>query len=180
MKKLTLEELGRISVDEFKQSNKLPVTIVLDNVRSLHNVGSAFRTADAFKLEKIYLTGITGTPPHREIEKTALGATASVEWQYAEKTVDIVNMLRQRDYTIIAVEQTSESQSLEKFDVVPGKKYCLVFGNEVHGVTEEAIALADLALEIPQHGTKHSLNISVCLGIVTWEFFRKSTLTRPA
>ena len=173
MKKLKLDELGRISIDEFKEAAKLPVCIVLDNVRSLHNVGSAFRTADAFRLEKIYLTGITGIPPHREIEKTALGATASVDWEYAEKTGDLLRSLKEKHYAIIAVEQTSESQSLAIFEPDPDKGYCLVFGNEVHGVSDEGIALADAALEIPQHGTKHSLNISVCLGIVAWEFFRK-------
>ncbi len=176
MKKLKLDELGRISVDEFKQAPKLPVIIVLDNVRSLHNVGSAFRTSDAFKLEKIYLTGITGTPPHREIEKTALGATASVDWEYAEKIQDILKKLKQEHYTIILIEQTSQSHSLHLFQPGPEKKYCLVFGNEVHGVSEEAIALADQAIEIPQHGTKHSLNISVCLGIVAWEFFKNLTI----
>jgi 23S rRNA (guanosine2251-2'-O)-methyltransferase len=180
MKKLKLDELGRISVDEFKQAAKLPVSIVLDNVRSLHNVGSAFRTSDAFKLEKIYLTGITGKPPHREIEKTALGATASVEWEYAEKTGDLVKKLKEDRCTIVIVEQTSESQSLHLFHPDPEKKYCLVFGNEVHGVSEEAISLADQAIEIPQHGTKHSLNISVCLGIVAWEMFRKLSIGEVA
>lgn len=175
MEKLKLDQLGRISVEEFKQVAKLPVSIVLDNIRSLHNVGSAFRTSDAFKLEKIYLTGITGTPPHREIEKTALGATASVDWEYAEKTGDLLKRLKDDQYTIIAIEQTSQSESLNKFDPERGKKYCLVFGNEVHGVSEDALAVADKALEIPQQGTKHSLNISVCLGIVAWEFFRKLT-----
>ena len=175
MEKLKLDQLGRISVEEFKQTSKLPVCIILDNVRSLHNVGSAFRTADAFKLEKIYLTGITGTPPHREIEKTALGATASVDWEYFENTGEILKQLKAKNYTLVAVEQTSESKSLEAFSAEPVKKYCLVFGNEVHGVSDEAIALADIALEIPQQGTKHSLNISVCLGIVAWEFFKKFT-----
>ena len=174
MKKLKLDELGRISIDEFKQAVKLPVCIVLDNVRSLHNVGSAFRTADAFKLEKIYVTGITGTPPHREIEKTALGATASVEWEYAEKTGVLLQSLKEKQYEIIVVEQTSASQSLATFEPDLSRKYCLVFGNEVHGVSEEALAVADTAIEIPQHGTKHSLNIAVCLGIVAWEFFKKS------
>lgn len=174
MKKLKLDELGRISVEEFKNAPKLPVSIVLDNIRSLHNVGSAFRTTDAFKLEKIYLTGITGTPPHREIEKTALGATASVEWEYVEKTADVLNALKEKQYTIIAIEQTSKSQSLAIFQPKAEGKYCLVFGNEVHGVSEEALAVADEAIEIPQQGTKHSLNISVCLGIVAWEFFKKS------
>lgn len=172
MKKLKLGELGRISVDEFKQIEKLPVCIVLDNVRSLHNVGSAFRTSDAFKLEKVYLTGITGTPPHREIEKSALGATNSVTWEYVDKTDVLLRRLRAEQYAIVAIEQTTESRSLESFVPDRNKKYCLVFGNEVRGVSEEAIALADLALEIPQAGTKHSLNISVCLGIVAWEFFK--------
>src|SRR5688500_13994496 len=150
MKKLKLEELGRISVEEFKLADKLPVAIVLDNIRSLHNVGSAFRTSDAFRLEKIFLTGITGRPPHREIEKTALGATTSVDWEYKEKTDEVLRALRENGYTIIVIEQTSESKALDHFDPEPGKKYCLVFGNEVRGVSEEAIALTDVALEIPQ------------------------------
>lgn len=176
MKKLTLDELGRISVDQFKQSEKLPVVVVLDNVRSLHNVGSAFRTTDAFRFEKIYLTGITGTPPHREIEKTALGATASVDWEHAEKTEDVLIKLKEKGYAIIIIEQTSNSKALHAFAPEPSGKYCLVFGNEVNGVSEEALPLGDIALEIPQYGTKHSLNISVCLGIVAWEFFRKMQL----
>lgn len=182
MKKLKLDELGRISVEEFRNTAKIPVCIVLDNVRSLHNVGSAFRTSDAFRLEKIYLTGITGTPPHREIEKTALGATASVEWEYVEKTAVLVKDLKEKGYTIVAIEQTSGSTSLDKFSAVSTTKYCLIFGNEVHGVSEAALELADAALEIPQTGTKHSLNISVCLGIVTWEFFKRLILenSKPA
>jgi 23S rRNA (guanosine2251-2'-O)-methyltransferase len=173
MKKLKLEELGRISINEFKASEKLPITIVLDNVRSLHNVGSAFRTTDAFRFEKIFLTGITGTPPHREIEKTALGATQSVEWEHVESTAEIVKSLKDQGYFIVIVEQTSSSIQLQQFSPEPGRKYCLVFGNEVHGVSEDAIQFGDVAIEIPQFGTKHSLNISVCLGIVTWEFFKK-------
>lgn len=176
MKKLKLEELGRISVDQFKESQKLQVCIVLDNVRSLHNVGSAFRTADAFRFEKIYLTGITGTPPHREIEKSALGATKSVEWQHTETTHGILKELREAGYIIVLIEQTTASLPLHQFMPKPENKYCLVFGNEVNGVSDEALELADLALEVPQHGTKHSLNISVCLGIVAWEFFRKLQL----
>jgi 23S rRNA (guanosine2251-2'-O)-methyltransferase len=176
MKKLKLDELGRISIDEFKSSEKLPVCIVLDNIRSLHNVGSAFRTADAFLLEKIYLTGITGTPPHREIQKTALGATDSVSWEYIEKPDDAVRQLRATGYTIVIVEQTSSSIPLQKFIFEESKKYCLVFGNEVNGVSDEVITEGDLALEIPQSGTKHSLNISVCVGIITWEVFRKMQL----
>ena len=173
MKKLKLEELGRISVEQFKEADKLPITILLDNVRSLHNVGSAFRTADAFRIEKIILTGITGTPPHREIHKTALGATESVTWEYIEKPEEAVTMLKKNGYTIVIVEQTSQGTKLHDFIPDPEKKYCLVFGNEVHGVSESVISYADVALEVPQSGTKHSLNISVCLGIVTWEFFKK-------
>jgi len=176
MKKLKLEELERISISEFKEATKIPVCIVLDNVRSLHNVGSAFRTADAFRIERIYLTGITGTPPHREIQKTALGATESVAWEYAENPSDAVNKLKKLGHRIIVVEQTTESIPLNEFVPNPSEKYGLVFGNEIHGVSEEVIAAADLALEIPQTGTKHSLNISVCLGIVVWEVFRKLNL----
>lgn len=172
MKKLKLEELGRLSVDEFKGADKLPICLVLDNIRSLHNVGSAFRTADAFRIEKIYLTGITGTPPHREIHKTALGATESVEWEYAEKTEDVLARLKTTGHKIVAIEQTTESKALHKFVPTVNEKIALVFGNEVNGVSDEAIALADAALEIPQHGTKHSLNVSVCLGIVVWEMYR--------
>jgi 23S rRNA (guanosine2251-2'-O)-methyltransferase len=173
MKKLKLNDLGRISVEEFKRTPKLPLVVLLDNVRSLHNVGSAFRTSDAFKCEKIYLTGITGTPPHREIEKTALGATSSVDWEHTDTTADALTKLKQDEYKIIIVEQTSKSTPLHLFTPEADKKYCLVFGNEVNGVSEEAIGLADGAIEVPQFGTKHSLNISVCLGIVVWEFFRK-------
>ena len=173
MKKLKLEDLGRISVDEFKESKKLPVCIVLDNVRSLHNVGSAFRTADAFRVEKIYLTGITGTPPHREIQKSALGATESVAWEYVENSAKAIQDLKNQNYKVVIIEQTTESKALNNFTPEPGIKYCLVFGNEVNGVSEDVIAGGDIALEIPQIGTKHSLNISVCLGIVCWEFFRK-------
>jgi len=176
VKKLQLEELGRISVSEFKAVAKMPVTIVLDNVRSLHNVGSAFRTADAFRIEKIFLTGITGVPPHREIHKTALGATESVAWQYAEQVGDAVKQLKDSGYTIVVIEQTTDSVPLNKFIPDPARKYALVFGNEVNGVSDEAIALADIALEIPQEGTKHSLNISVCVGIVTWQIFSKFSL----
>jgi tRNA G18 (ribose-2'-O)-methylase SpoU len=176
VKKLQLEELGRMSVSEFRATEKLPVAIVLDNVRSLHNVGSAFRTADAFRIEKIFLTGITGVPPHREIHKTALGATESVAWEYAEQVGDAVKNLKDSGYTIVVIEQTTESVALNTFAPDPARKYALVFGNEVNGVSDEAIALADLALEIPQAGTKHSLNISVCVGIVTWQIFSKVSL----
>jgi len=176
MKKLKLEELGRISVDQFKEAEKIPVCIVLDNVRSLHNVGSTFRTADAFLIEKIFLTGITGTPPHREIHKTALGSTESVAWEYFERPEAVVQKLKDDNYQIIIIEQTTESVVLQKFVPEKGKKYCLVFGNEVNGVSEAVIELATTGLEIPQSGTKHSLNISVCVGIVVWDIFYKLRL----
>lgn len=179
MKKLSLEELDRISVDEYKEASKTPFTLVLDNVRSLHNVGSAFRTADAFRLEKIYLTGITGTPPHREMEKTALGATSSVPWEYVEKPLDVVLNLKKQGYTVVVVEQTTESVALNQFKPTNDARYCLVFGNEVHGVSSEVVDACDLALEIPQSGTKHSLNISVCLGIVVWDIHQKRLVENP-
>src|SRR5258708_15287022 len=144
MKKVKLKELGRIYVEKFKEEEKIPVCILLDNVRSLHNVGSAFRTADAFRLEKIYLTGITGTPPHREIHKTALGATKSVAWEYVEHPAKAVQDLKIENYTIVVVEQTTESKSLHLFQPASGIKYCFVFGNEVNGVSEEVIKQADL------------------------------------
>jgi 23S rRNA (guanosine2251-2'-O)-methyltransferase len=174
MKKLTIDELGRISAAEYKDAKKMPVTIVLDNIRSLHNVGSTFRTADAFLIEKIILTGITGTPPHREIQKTALGATESVPWEYTESGYNAVEHLKNQGYTILLVEQTSRSKPLQDFQPTPERRYALIFGNEVNGVSENLIALADEAIEIPQSGTKHSLNVSVCLGIVVWELFRKT------
>lgn len=173
MKKLQLEELGRMSVGEFRLAEKIPVVILLDNVRSLHNVGSAFRTADAFCCDRIYLAGITGTPPHREIHKTALGATESVSWEYVQQPIDVVRKLKALGYRIVVVEQTTQSLPLNQFKVTTKDKVCLIFGNEVHGVSEEVIGAADLALEIPQAGTKHSLNISVCIGIVCWEAFKQ-------
>src|SRR5688500_15676657 len=150
MKKLKLDELNRISVDEFRGAEKIPVCIVLDNIRSLHNVGSAFRTADAFRIEKIFLTGITGTPPHREIQKTALGATESVPWEYVEQPSAVVSKLKSEGYSIVIVEQTSESIPLQKFDPLATQKHCLVFGNEINGVSDDVISLGDVALEIPQ------------------------------
>lgn len=176
MKKLKLDELGRLSVSEFREAAKIPICVVLDNIRSLHNVGSAFRTADAFRVEKIILGGITGTPPHREIQKTALGATESVVWEYFEHPVEAVRKLKTQGYKIIIVEQTSESIPLHTFDASSTDLICLVFGNEVNGVSDEIVAEGDIALEIPQIGTKHSLNVSVCLGIVVWELFKKMTM----
>ena len=167
-----MAELGRLSVPEFRQTEKVPVTLVLDNIRSLHNVGSAFRTADAFRLERIILTGITGTPPHREIEKTALGATLSVPWEYAEQPEAAVAQLKDEGYTVVAIEQTDESVDLDAYPFPASEKICLVFGNEINGVSDPVMALTDAAVEIPQFGTKHSLNVSVCIGIVAWTVTR--------
>ncbi len=167
-----MEELNRLSTEEFIRSEKMPVSVVLDNVRSLNNIGSVFRTADAFRVECIYLCGITARPPHREIQKTALGATESVRWQYFPETIDAVAMLRKDGYRILAVEQTDTSISLLDFDNAAGRKTALVFGNEVKGVEQSVIDMADDCLEIPQMGTKHSLNVSVSAGIVLWTFFR--------
>lgn len=168
-----MDELSRLSVEEFRKVRKMPIVLLLDNVRSLHNVGSAFRTADAFACEKIYLTGITGTPPHREIHKTALGATESVEWTYVHQPADAVARLKDSGYRVVVVEQTTQSETLQSLATSPDEKICIVFGNEINGVSEEVLALADTAVEIPQAGTKHSLNISVCVGIVCWELFKR-------
>ena len=168
-KKLKLEELNRVSVEEFKKSDKTPIVVVLDNIRSLHNIGSIFRTADAFAIEQIFLCGITAQPPHREITKTALGATESVSWKYFEKTVDALQELKNLGYYIISVEQTKNSQALEKIYFEKQQKCALIFGNEVEGVDQEVINQSDLTLELAQFGTKHSLNVSVCVGIVLWE-----------
>jgi tRNA G18 (ribose-2'-O)-methylase SpoU len=173
MKKLSMDELDRMSVEEFKKTEKSPIVLMLDNVRSLNNVGSAFRTADAFRIEKIYLCGITGTPPHRDIQKTALGATESVEWEYCLNTLEAVEKLKSQDYQLCALEQVDRSVMLNKFLPEKGKKYALVFGNEVFGVEEEVLKSCDTVLEIPQLGTKHSLNISVSLGIAVWDLMVK-------
>lgn len=165
-----MDQLQRVDVGGFKAQEKLPLTLVMDNVRSLHNVGSAFRTADAFALDGIVLCGITGTPPHREIEKTALGATQSMYWRYEKDVVEAVRQLKGEGYTILVVEQVDGSVPLQQYVPIVGQKVALVFGNEVHGVSEEVIALADHCLEIPQFGTKHSLNVSVSIGITLWHF----------
>jgi len=172
MRKLLNEELDRLSIDAFKEVDKIPFTVVLDNVRSLHNIGSVFRTADAFRLEKIYLCGITATPPHREIHKTALGATESVSWEYRENTTNIIAELKKQDYLIWSVEQTEGAVLLDEIQVSDNKKYALVFGHEIRGVDQEVVDMSDRCIEIPQYGTKHSLNISVAAGIVIWELFR--------
>ena len=173
MRKLKNEELNRLSVDQFKSTNKTPVCIILDNIRSMNNVGSAFRTSDAFLIEKIYLGGITARPPHREIQKTALGATESVDWEHTPDVVAKIGELKKGGYIILAVEQVDKSISLDQFQPMKDAKYCLVFGNEVFGVDDKIIDLADECLEIPQYGTKHSLNISVSMGIVIWDLFSK-------
>lgn len=151
----------------------MPVVMVLDNVRSLNNIGSVFRSADAFRVEKIFLCGITGKPPHREIEKTALGATSSVVWEYFEKTSDALNFLKEGNYIITCLEQTDKSVSLADFKIDPTKKYAFVFGNEMHGVEDAAVQMADFCVEIPQFGTKHSLNVAVAAGIVLWDIYTK-------
>lgn len=172
MRKLANEELDRKSIEEFKEANKIPVSIFLDNVRSLNNVGSAFRTSDAFLIEKIYLGGITGTPPHREIQKTALGATESVAWEHVPEPLPFLKGLQANGYKIISIEQAENSTSLLDFTPDKSEKYCLVFGNEVFGVDQEIVSASDMVIEIPQFGTKHSLNISVSLGVVIWEFYK--------
>jgi spoU family RNA methylase len=172
VQKLKLEELGRIDVETFKQSSKTPLVVVLDNVRSMHNVGAVFRTADAFLVEKILLCGITPQPPHREIHKAALGATESVDWAYFESVTEALQSLKSEGYSVVGVEQTTGSQMITEFDFAKSQKYALVLGNEVEGISDEVLPLCDDFLEIPQQGTKHSLNVSVCGGIVMWEFFK--------
>ncbi|SMG07186.1 RNA methyltransferase [Arenibacter troitsensis] len=173
MRKLENSELDRLNVEEFKQREKTPICIVLDNVRSLNNIGSVFRTADAFLIEKIYLCGITATPPHKEIHKTALGATDSVAWEYRKNTLVLLEELKEAGYTSLAVEQAENAIMLNDFKIEENKKYALIFGNEVKGVSQEVVSGSDLVLEIPQYGTKHSLNISVSVGIVVWDLWAK-------
>lgn len=175
MRKLQMDELGRKSVAEFKAADKTPLVVVMDNVRSMHNVGSVFRTADAFLLQGIVLCGYTPVPPHRDIQKTALGATDSVEWQYFPTTVEAVEALRAEGFAIIAIEQAASSIMLNNFQPEAGKPLALVFGNEVSGVDAAVMQLADGCIEIPQLGMKHSLNISVSTGIVIWDLYCKLT-----
>ena len=173
MKKLSVIELDRVSKEEFKTIDKTPLVVVLDNIRSLNNVGSVFRSSDAFKLEKIYLCGVTATPPNAEIHKTALGAEDSMEWEYEEDTKSVVAKLKQEGYKIFAVEQVQNSIMLDRVELDKANKYVLILGNEVKGVQQEVVDMCDFAVEIPQFGTKHSLNVSVAAGIVIWEFFKK-------
>ncbi len=173
MRKLANSELERKSIDEFKSSDKTPIIIVLDDVRSLHNIGSVFRTCDAFLIEKVFLCGITATPPNKEIHKTALGATETVTWEYAKNVVEVVKQLKEEGICVQAIEQVENSVMLTDFQVADQTKYALVFGNEVKGVSQGVVDLSDGVIEIPQLGTKHSLNISVSAGIVIWELFQQ-------
>ena len=173
MRKLLNEELERLTVEEYKRSEKIPVMVVLDNIRSQNNIGSVFRTADAFRLQGILLCGITATPPHREIHKTALGATETVHWEYWKDTVDAVKDLKKKDYRIISVEQVENGDSLERLQLKTSQRYAVVFGHEIRGVDQRVVDLSDRCIEIPQYGTKHSLNIAVAAGIVVWEIFRQ-------
>ncbi|MBN1413976.1 MAG: RNA methyltransferase [Bacteroidales bacterium] len=173
MRKLANAELNRKTVKEYKETPKIPVVVILDNVRSLNNIGSVFRTCDAFMIEALYLCGITACPPHREIHKTALGATESVQWLYFGKTTEALVRLRTDGYILCAVEQTENSIMLHDFRPVLKQKYALIFGHEIHGVDQEVVDACDMSIEIPQTGTKHSINIAVSAGIVLWEVFRK-------
>jgi len=173
MRKLRNEELERLDVESFKRAQKVPMALILDNIRSLNNIGSVFRTADAFLIEKIYLCGITATPPHKDIRKTALGATESVEWHYVKDTVELIDTLNKDGYVTLAIEQAEGAQFLNEFNVQADHKYALVFGNEVKGVAQPVVNSCQGVIEIPQYGTKHSLNISVSAGVVVWDFWSK-------
>ena len=173
MRKLKNNELKRLNIDEFKNASKTPLIIILDNIRSLNNVGSVFRTSDAFLVKKIYICGITATPPHKDIHKTALGSTDTVEWEYGKNTLDVINKLKDDKVSIISLEQAENAILLNEFMPEKNKIYALVFGNEVKGVSQQVVDASDTVLEIPQFGTKHSLNISVSAGIVIWDLFKK-------
>lgn len=173
MRKLKNSELDRLEVSEFKQAKKSPIIIVLDNIRSLNNIGSVFRTSDAFLIEKIYLCGITAQPPHNDIRKTALGSTETVDWEYAEKTIDVITKLKSNNVKICSIEQAENASMLNDFRPQPETKYAFVFGNEVKGVAQDVVNISDVVIEIPQYGTKHSLNISVSCGVVIWDVFSK-------
>lgn len=173
MRKLKNSELERLSLSEFKESKKTPIIVILDNIRSLNNVGSVFRTCDAFLIQKVYLCGITAQPPHKDINKTALGSTESVDWEYVENTIDLVKALKSQNINICSIEQAHKSIALHEFQVEDKATYAPVFGNEVKGVSQDVVDISDHVIEIPQFGTKHSLNISVSAGIVIWDFFIK-------
>lgn len=173
MRKLENDELERKTVEDFKTAAKTPLIIILDDIRSLHNIGSVFRTCDAFLIEKIYLCGITATPPNKEIQKTALGATETVAWEHYKNVTEVIENLKSENVTVLAIEQVEQAFLLDKFTIDKSKKYALVFGNEVYGVSQEAVAFCDGCIEIPQLGTKHSLNIAVSAGIVIWDLFKQ-------
>lgn len=173
MRKLKVTELNRLTEAEFKQSEKIPLVVVLDHVRSLNNVGSVFRTSDAFRVKSILLCGITAHPPHAEIHKTALGAENSVDWHYYKDTLDAINQLKTEGYTICAIEQVENSTKLDQLKLDKDKRYAIILGNEVKGVQQEVVNASDMSIEIPQFGTKHSLNVSISAGIVIWDFFIK-------
>lgn len=173
MRKLANSELQRLEIEEFKKATKTPLIVILDNIRSLNNIGSVFRTCDAFLIEKIFLCGITATPPNKEIHKTALGATESVDWEYVESTISVVERLKSEGIRVISVEQTEKSVMLNNFQPNSATKYAVIFGNEVKGVEQEVVSASDGVIEIPQYGTKHSLNISVSAGIVIWDLWKK-------
>jgi len=172
MRKLKNSELGRLNVEDFKKTDKIPLIVILDNIRSLNNIGSVFRTSDAFLIEKIYLCGITAQPPHKDIHKTALGATESVEWEYVEDTLQLIERLKDSKIKILAIEQAENSTMLQDFIVEPNQKYAIVMGNEVKGVQQEVVTASNFCIEIPQFGTKHSLNISVSCGVVLWDLLK--------
>ncbi|NJX15819.1 RNA methyltransferase [Tamlana crocina] len=173
MRKLKNSELDRLSIDDFKEAKKTPLIIVLDNIRSLNNIGSVFRTSDAFLIEKIYLCGITAQPPHKDIHKTALGSTETVDWKYAKDTMQVVDNLKAEGVKICSIEQAENATMLNDFSVEPSTKYALIFGNEVKGVAQNVVSASDAVIEIPQFGSKHSLNISVSCGVVVWDLFSK-------
>ena len=173
MRKLKNSELDRLSVEDFKRSKKTPLIVVLDNIRSLNNIGSVFRTCDAFLIEKIYLCGITAKPPHKDIHKTALGSTDSVAWEYAKNTLELINKLKDSGIKIISIEQAENATMLNDFNPNQQTTYAVIFGNEVKGVSQEVVNSSDIVIEIPQYGTKHSLNISVSAGVVIWDLFSK-------
>jgi len=173
MRKLKNEELERLDVSEFKTAKKSPIIIILDNIRSLNNIGSVFRTSDAFLIEKIYLCGITAQPPHNDIRKTALGSTETVDWEYVEHTLDIIEKLKAENVNICSIEQAENATMLNNFKPQSNEKYAFVFGNEVKGVAQDVVDASDVVIEIPQYGTKHSLNISVSCGVVVWDVFSK-------
>ena len=172
MRKIENKDLNRLSIEEFAASEKTPIIVIADNIRSLNNIGSLFRTCDAFAVEALYLCGISATPPNKEIHKTALGAENSVSWSYFNTSIEAAEKLKNERYKIVSVEQIEGSYTPDKFPFDKGAKYALVLGNEVNGVSQQIVDISDYALELPQYGTKHSLNVSVCGGIVIWEFFK--------